>query len=307
MAQFPSEGDRAALLRLPHPRPRLRQPRHRADAARPALRLRRGPRLRRRDDRDHDRRVATRPPPSWPRHLGPFPGYADERATHAAGHPQPPPRRLQRPGRRVRGALGPADGDSMPTWPRPTLLERGPRGVGPRAGGWASSTATATPRPPCWRPTGTIGLLMDCDTTGVEPDFALVKFKKLAGGGYFKIANQSIEPALKNLGYAAEERTGDPDYVLGTLTLDGAPHDQPRVAAAQGLHRRRPRQGREGPAGRLRAAASPSTPGRSAKRRCSGSASRWPRRAKPGFDLLRALGFSAAGDRRGQRASSAAR
>ncbi|HEY6414884.1 MAG TPA: vitamin B12-dependent ribonucleotide reductase, partial [Acidimicrobiales bacterium] len=50
-------------------------------------------------------------------------------------------------------------------------------------------------------PTGTIGLMMDCDTTGVEPDFALVKFKKLAGGGYFKIANQSLAPALKKLGY----------------------------------------------------------------------------------------------------------
>src|SRR5207249_6543253 len=54
-------------------------------------------------------------------------------------------------------------------------------------------------------PTGTIGLLMDCDTTGVEPDFALVKFKKLAGGGYFKIANQSLPPALVNLGYSAEQ------------------------------------------------------------------------------------------------------
>ena len=52
-------------------------------------------------------------------------------------------------------------------------------------------------------PTGTIGLLMDCDTTGVEPDFALVKFKKLSGGGYFKIANQSLRPALVNLGYYA--------------------------------------------------------------------------------------------------------
>jgi ribonucleoside-diphosphate reductase alpha chain len=73
-------------------------------------------------------------------------------------------------------------------------------------------------------PTGTIGLLMDCDTTGVEPDFALVKFKKLAGGGYFKIANQSIEPALHNLGYSAEERQAILTYVLGTMTLDGAPH-----------------------------------------------------------------------------------
>ena len=73
-------------------------------------------------------------------------------------------------------------------------------------------------------PTGTIGLLMDCDTTGVEPDFALVKFKKLAGGGYFKIANQSIEPALRNLGYSAEEQQAILEYVLGTMTLDGAPH-----------------------------------------------------------------------------------
>jgi ribonucleoside-diphosphate reductase alpha chain len=73
-------------------------------------------------------------------------------------------------------------------------------------------------------PTGTIGLLMDCDTTGVEPDFALVKFKKLAGGGYFKIANQSIEPALRNLGYSAEERHAILQHVLGTMTLDGTPH-----------------------------------------------------------------------------------
>lgn len=73
-------------------------------------------------------------------------------------------------------------------------------------------------------PTGTIGLLMDCDTTGVEPDFALVKFKKLAGGGYFKIANQSIRPALKNLGYTPEQIADILRYVTGTLSLDGAPH-----------------------------------------------------------------------------------
>jgi len=72
-------------------------------------------------------------------------------------------------------------------------------------------------------PTGTIGLLMDCDTTGVEPDFALVKFKKLAGGGYFKIANQSLRPALVNLGYSPEEVHGIIQYVMGTLTLHGAP------------------------------------------------------------------------------------
>ena len=72
-------------------------------------------------------------------------------------------------------------------------------------------------------PTGTIGLLMDCDTTGVEPDFALVKFKKLAGGGYFKIANQSLRPALVNLGYSPEEVHGIIKYVMGSLTLHDAP------------------------------------------------------------------------------------
>ena len=69
-------------------------------------------------------------------------------------------------------------------------------------------------------PTGTIGLLMDCDTTGVEPDFALVKFKKLAGGGYFKIANQSLRPALVALGYTEEEVRDIMGYVMGELTLD---------------------------------------------------------------------------------------
>ena len=73
-------------------------------------------------------------------------------------------------------------------------------------------------------PTGTIGLLMDCDTTGVEPDFALVKFKKLAGGGYFKIANQSLRPALVNLGYEPEQIHDILRYVMGTLTLHDAPH-----------------------------------------------------------------------------------
>jgi ribonucleoside-diphosphate reductase alpha chain len=73
-------------------------------------------------------------------------------------------------------------------------------------------------------PTGTIGLLMDCDTTGIEPDFALVKFKKLAGGGYMKIANQSIKPALVNLAYTESQINEIMNYVLGTLTLEGAPH-----------------------------------------------------------------------------------
>jgi ribonucleoside-diphosphate reductase alpha chain len=73
-------------------------------------------------------------------------------------------------------------------------------------------------------PTGTIGLLMDCDTTGVEPDFALVKFKKLAGGGYFKIANQSVAPALRHLGYDEGQIKDVVEYIVGTSSIDGAPH-----------------------------------------------------------------------------------
>jgi len=73
-------------------------------------------------------------------------------------------------------------------------------------------------------PTGTIGLVMDCDTTGVEPDFALVKFKKLSGGGYFKIINQSIPAALKKLGYTAEQSDAIVKYAKGHGTFAGAPH-----------------------------------------------------------------------------------
>ena len=73
-------------------------------------------------------------------------------------------------------------------------------------------------------PTGTIGLVMDCDTTGVEPDFALVKFKKLSGGGYFKIINQSVPIALKNLGYNEKEVDGIIKYAVGSGSFTGAPH-----------------------------------------------------------------------------------
>jgi ribonucleoside-diphosphate reductase alpha chain len=72
-------------------------------------------------------------------------------------------------------------------------------------------------------PTGTIGLVMDCDTTGIEPDFALVKFKKLAGGGYFKIINQSVPKALKNLGYSKKQISAIEKYAVGHGTLVGCP------------------------------------------------------------------------------------
>ena len=72
-------------------------------------------------------------------------------------------------------------------------------------------------------PTGTIGLVMDCDTTGIEPDFALVKFKKLAGGGYFKIINRVVPEALERLGYGEDQIGAIVTYAVGHGTLKGAP------------------------------------------------------------------------------------
>ncbi len=84
-------------------------------------------------------------------------------------------------------------------------------------------------------PTGTIGLLMDCDTTGIEPDFALVKFKKLSGGGYFRIINQSVPAALSALGYTPDQVRAIIQYATGAQTLQGAPHVNPDSLKAKGL------------------------------------------------------------------------
>ncbi len=84
-------------------------------------------------------------------------------------------------------------------------------------------------------PTGTIGLVMDCDTTGVEPDFALVKFKKLSGGGYFKIINQSVPQALKNLKYSQKEIDAIVRYAVGSATFAGAPFINPQTLSEKGF------------------------------------------------------------------------
>ncbi len=84
-------------------------------------------------------------------------------------------------------------------------------------------------------PTGTIGMVMDCDTTGVEPDFALVKFKKLAGGGYFKIINQSIPLALERLGYNKDQMNEIVKYAKGSGTLVGCPYINPESLKAKGF------------------------------------------------------------------------
>ena len=87
----------------------------------------------------------------------------------------------------------------------------------------------------CIAPTGTIGLVMDCDTTGIEPDFALVKFKKLAGGGYFKIINQSLPPALQTLGYGEAQIQEIVTYCTGRRTLKGSPFINHESLQAKGF------------------------------------------------------------------------
>ncbi|MEP7257188.1 MAG: vitamin B12-dependent ribonucleotide reductase, partial [Flavitalea sp.] len=84
-------------------------------------------------------------------------------------------------------------------------------------------------------PTGTIGLVMDCDTTGVEPDFALVKFKKLSGGGYFKIINQSVPAALRNLKYSEKEIDSIIKYAVGAGTFAGAPFINHQTLSEKGF------------------------------------------------------------------------
>ena len=84
-------------------------------------------------------------------------------------------------------------------------------------------------------PTGTIGLVMDCDTTGIEPDFALVKFKKLAGGGYFKIINRAVPPALRTLGYSEDQIAEMEAYAVGHGNLNQAPGINPATLRTKGF------------------------------------------------------------------------
>ena len=84
-------------------------------------------------------------------------------------------------------------------------------------------------------PTGTIGLVMDCDTTGIEPDFALVKFKKLAGGGYFKIINRTVPAALSTLGYSDDADRRDHRYAVGHGTLTARPGINHDTLTAKGF------------------------------------------------------------------------
>ncbi|HWO13999.1 MAG TPA: vitamin B12-dependent ribonucleotide reductase, partial [Polyangiaceae bacterium] len=141
-------------------------------------------------------------------------------------------------------------------------------------------------------PTGTIGLLMDCDTTGVEPDFSLVKFKKLAGGGYFKIVNQSVPLALRRLGYSEAQAAEIVAYVSGTNTLLGAPHINRQSLRTAGLNDDDIAKVEKALPGvfELSLAFAPWVLGKEAYDRLRINAETL---GKPGFNLLAHLGFSA--------------
>ncbi len=162
--------------------------------------------------------------------LGPFPGYAKNR-THML--------RVIRNHRRAAYNAAPGDYENLSITPKgidpiycPQRLLQAARETWDRALELGQAHGFRSAQVTVLAPTGTIGLVMDCDTTGIEPDFALVKFKKLAGGGYFKIINQSLPMALTALSYPPHQIDEIVNYCVGRKTLEGAPcinHDTLRA------------------------------------------------------------------------------
>ncbi|MEN8197410.1 MAG: adenosylcobalamin-dependent ribonucleoside-diphosphate reductase, partial [Pseudomonadota bacterium] len=153
--------------------------------------------------------------------LGAFPGYEDN-----AGHML---RVIRNHRRAARGETKGYEGLSVP--PVPLGIKACPQDDLPKAAMEAWNRALKMGEAHGYRnaqstviaPTGTIGLVMDCDTTGIEPDFALVKFKKLAGGGYFRIINRTVPLALRNMGYEESAIADIVAYAVGHGTLRDAP------------------------------------------------------------------------------------
>jgi len=167
------------------------------------------------------------------RELGPFPRY-DANAEHMG--------RVMRNHRRAAYAASPDEYEELtikPTTHAPTLFTQETwalaRSMWDNALAIGEVAGYRNAQVSCIAPTGTIGLVMDCDTTGIEPDFALVKFKKLAGGGHFKIVNQSVEPALRRLGYNNEQIAAIETFAKGTNTLEGTPHINKATLRAKGF------------------------------------------------------------------------
>ncbi|MBD3871631.1 MAG: adenosylcobalamin-dependent ribonucleoside-diphosphate reductase, partial [Acidobacteria bacterium] len=153
--------------------------------------------------------------------LGPFPGFEENRESMLRVIGNHRRAAYDAPAEMYEGLTIKPDGLTAGTTP-PDLIAAA-RDVWNRAIELGTEHGFRNAQTTCIAPTGTIGLVMDCDTTGIEPDFALVKFKKLAGGGYFKIINQGIPAALKTLGYSAEQIEDIVTYAIGHGTLDDCP------------------------------------------------------------------------------------
>jgi ribonucleoside-diphosphate reductase alpha chain len=138
--------------------------------------------------------------------LGPFSGYAKNRNA------------MLRVMNKHRDAIKDIDSKFVPTELQEAIEETWDRCISEgEVHGWRNSQVTVL------APTGTIAFMMDCDTTGVEPDIALVKYKKLVGGGLLKIVNRSVPEALEKLGYSAKEREKIEEYIDKNDTIEGAP------------------------------------------------------------------------------------
>jgi len=167
------------------------------------------------------------------RDLGPFPGYTRNRE-HML--------RVIRNHRRAAYSASPEQYEGLTITPLgieptrcPIALLEAAREAWDRALSLGQAHGYRNAQVTVLAPTGTIGLVMDCDTTGIEPDFALVKFKKLAGGGYFKIINQSLPVALRSLGYTPPQIDDIVAYCVGRKTLRGAPAINHETLRAKGF------------------------------------------------------------------------
>jgi ribonucleoside-diphosphate reductase alpha chain len=165
--------------------------------------------------------------------LGPFPGYR-KNAKHML-------RVIRNHRRAAYGEVAGYEGLHMNpvpldhgSCPDPVLIERA-KTAWDRAFALGEEHGYRNAQSTVIAPTGTIGLVMDCDTTGIEPDFALVKFKKLAGGGYFKIINQAVPDALRTLGYRESEIAEIEVYALGHGSMRQAPAINPGSLRAKGF------------------------------------------------------------------------
>jgi ribonucleoside-diphosphate reductase alpha chain len=167
------------------------------------------------------------------RDLGPFPGYSRNQAAML---------RVMRNHRRAAYRPPAAEYEGLSITPHgidpvhcPAPLLQAARETWDRAVALGDQFGYRNAQVTVLAPTGTIGLVMDCDTTGIEPDFALVKFKKLAGGGYFKIINQSLPLALQTVGYPAAQIEDIVAHCVGRKTLRGAPAINHETLRAKGF------------------------------------------------------------------------